>query len=234
MQGQAGNNRQNISQIEQPTTLATEHLTLAIEQPTTVPDLHEQDIEVRDDLSIMSMKASCDAHALSLMPDDIPLRRDVYPVVVVGDGNCLPRVGSILAFGSEERHAEIRKRIAIELKNHEATYLSDEHLTSGSNKKLTKSMMAHFSEEYCGRPMAPDEVQRIYRAEIESITKPASYMGLWQIALWILFVPIIFAETWLTPFSRILHFNIRVSHKKHKIVKSLGLSAKNKGNTVLH
>ena len=126
------------------------------------------------------MKASCDAQALSLMPDDIPLRRDVYPVVVVGDGNCLPRVGSILAFGSEERHAEIRKRIAIELKNHEATYLSDEHLTSGSNKKLTKSMMAHFSEEYCGRPMAPDEVQRIYRAEIESITKPASYMGLWQ------------------------------------------------------
>ena len=47
-----------------------------------------------------------------------------------GDGNCCFRAASILFFGSEERHLEIRVRTIIELALHSFFYLADEDVIS--------------------------------------------------------------------------------------------------------
>ena len=44
-------------------------------------------------------------------------------VKVMADGNCLPRVGSLLSFGHEANHVEMRVRIAHELITHDSKYL---------------------------------------------------------------------------------------------------------------
>ena len=54
-------------------------------------------------VSILDCKLSADKVALSLMPDQ---NKERLPVNVIGDGNCLARSGSIIAFGHESAHEE--------------------------------------------------------------------------------------------------------------------------------
>ena len=73
------------------------------------------EIKCRTDLSVTGLGASADGFALKLMPDDVPdLPRHAFPIFVGGDDNCLSRCGSLLAYGSEMYHLDIRLRIAIE------------------------------------------------------------------------------------------------------------------------
>ena len=58
-------------------------------------------------------QGSTDAVSLPLKPDDAPPHH--FPVWVLGDGNCLPRTLSILAFGHPENFVEMRMRIIAEL-----------------------------------------------------------------------------------------------------------------------
>ena len=51
-----------------------------------------------------------------------------FPVNVVGDGNCLPRTGSLLATGTQEHALEISVRIVCELVLHKDSYLSPAYI----------------------------------------------------------------------------------------------------------
>ena len=62
--------------------------------------------------------------------DDAPLHH--FPVWVLGDGNCLPRTLSILAFGHLENFVEMRMRIVAELTINIARYVSPSYLANGS------------------------------------------------------------------------------------------------------
>jgi len=57
-----------------------------------------------------------DDTCLDMYPDDVVQESIIYPVTVKADGNCLPRSGSVLAFGNE---------------SHQDVYLSDEYLQQG-------------------------------------------------------------------------------------------------------
>ena len=71
-------------------------------------------VAAQPDLYVTAIpQGSIDAVSLPLKPDDAPPHH--FPVWVLGDGNCLPRTLSILAFGHPENFVEMRMRIIAEL-----------------------------------------------------------------------------------------------------------------------
>lgn len=62
-----------------------------------------------------------DAVALDLLPPTFS--KKVYPVLTIADGNCVPRALSLLAFGDQDHHIEIRCRIVVELVSNSFDYL---------------------------------------------------------------------------------------------------------------
>jgi len=57
-------------------------------------------------------KLKVDSEALKILPGEI---KELYPVVVKGDENYLPRAASVLVSGNENQHVEMRARITLEL-----------------------------------------------------------------------------------------------------------------------
>ena len=57
--------------------------------------------------------AMCDNISMELMPSDA--NPNLIPQKSIGDGNCLYRSLSLILFGSEDNHIEIRVRTVIEL-----------------------------------------------------------------------------------------------------------------------
>ena len=61
-----------------------------------------------------------DKIAMALLPDYC---RPLLPVLTVADGNCVPRTLSVLSFGDQEHHVELRCRIVMELTLNSLDYL---------------------------------------------------------------------------------------------------------------
>jgi hypothetical protein len=149
-------------------------------------DMEEYPIQCTpEQLSILSLGASVDKHSLQLMPPDYGGLVPRFPINVCPDGNCLPRCGSLCTFGTENRHVEIRMRIIHELVLHEDMYLDHSFLANGMPeqqcRKDTPGIYTQYSEQYkFGAKITTDLRRAVYRAGIMSITKVASYMGVWQ------------------------------------------------------
>ena len=114
-----------------------------------------------------------DEISLDLYPQDVP---QLLPIDVYGDGNCLPRCGSVLAFGDEEHHKELRVRIVFELVENEDLYLSNDFLAQGTDfKELPKTYVS-----YAGRPeplqMTCEGLKQAFHREVMSIRMPAAYI----------------------------------------------------------
>jgi hypothetical protein len=153
-------------------------------QISTINNVFLSEIDIRTDLSIVGLKATVDASALPQVPEDIPdLPKLAMPIIVDGDGNCLARCGSILAYGAECYHLDIRLRIAIEMIIHQDQYLDADFLSKGlpTGHRLTPAQVAHFSGNYTGNVLTEEEVQVVYRNELHQVMKPNEFMGLWQI-----------------------------------------------------
>lgn len=121
-----------------------------------------------------------------MLPTDVDLD-NILPVRVVGDGNCLPRAVSVLAFGNENRHQELRARITIELAIHEDTYINPAYLKIGTSMATISAnkipvSYAMYSDMYtAGDVITPAVVKRIFQKEVMNICKINTYMGIWQI-----------------------------------------------------
>jgi hypothetical protein len=157
-------------------------------QVTTASAIQLNDVQIHKELSIVKLKASVDEAAYSLMPDDVPSNvctpgRPSFPIVVEGDGNCFSRVGSIILYGTESHHLEVRLRIAIEMIMFRDLYLDEEHLSKGlpDKQRLTPAMVAQFSDNYTMQPLDDINVQTIYLKEVHQVLKPFEYMGTWQL-----------------------------------------------------
>ena len=109
-------------------------------------------------------------------PDDGP---DLVPVEIVGDGNCMARSASLLAFGTQDYHPELRARIAIELAAHEDFYLQDSNLHPQSQKSLS-SAYAVSSDFYNLEVLTQDAIKQIFRKEVLTVCTPGKEMGMWQ------------------------------------------------------
>ena len=98
-----------------------------------------------------------DTYSMKLYPSDKPPLsgvnldcRTTYPVRVRADGNCLPGVGSVFAFGNDERPCEIRARIVKELCCQKEHYVDEKKLKTclpGCKGKILNSF-AMYSDEY--------------------------------------------------------------------------------------
>lgn len=153
-------------------------------QLNTAQKLNLSDISPRTDLSVVALASTVDEAAVNLMPSDVPhLPSNSWPIMIVGDGNCLPRCGSLLAYGSEAYHLEIRLRVALELILHKECYLDSEYLSRGlsGGQKMTPEQIAHVSESYLGQHLTPSVVAQIFSKEINQTLKQGEYMGIWQL-----------------------------------------------------
>ena len=65
---------------------------------------------------------------MNLKPNDVDVIKDLVPVKVSADGDCLPHSGSILIFGKGAFDVEVKARIIVELAAHRDFYLDEHHL----------------------------------------------------------------------------------------------------------
>ena len=148
-------------------------------------NLQLDEIAVKDGLYVESTRRSVDEDALALLKDCGDIVNDCLPVIIRGDGNCLARCGSLLVYGNERFHRDIRLRIAIELITHSHLYLNAEYLQRGWDRKMkplpTPTIYAMFSDHYCNQQLTQAAIRELYCKEVNDILKPGSYMGIWQL-----------------------------------------------------
>jgi hypothetical protein len=155
------------------------------EKVQKMKDVSMEDVIRREDLSVIGTGAAIDPTGLTLLSDVEVPGEPKMPVCIEPDGNCLPRVGSLLAYGSQEYHADIRFRIARELILHKDEYLSKDYISRGWPPEVqpgpSPDKYAQYSEHYTGQRLTEANVQIIYNKEVNDILKKGSYMGMWQI-----------------------------------------------------
>lgn len=94
---------------------ANQHSSLWVELQSckTFEEIQDKVVTCLDCFPLQKLKkvtfVSCggviDNNALGLVPDDLCIESQaLYPAIVYGDGNCLPRAASVLCYGTEERH----------------------------------------------------------------------------------------------------------------------------------
>ena len=136
-------------------------------------------VAAQPDLYVTAIpQGSIDAISLPLKPDDAPPHH--FPVWVLGDGNCLPRTLSILAFGHPENFVEMRMRIVAELTINIARYVSPSYLASGpstTGATLLEYLMLDVDIPF-SKGLTPLEV---LKAEIVGVCKPSADFNMWGV-----------------------------------------------------
>ena len=144
-------------------------------------------IQGNANINIIDNKLTSNKVDLQLFPNDVKDKCvGQLPVIVVGDGNCLPRSGSILAFGNELTHKEIRARIAVELACNESIYIDNSYLNSGvslpdDEKRNLCKTYTMFSDKYMNELLSEKTIRRIFQEETMNVTRLGEYMGVWQL-----------------------------------------------------
>lgn len=119
---------------------------------------------------------------MSLVPNDDGLN-SLFPCLIYGDGNCLPRCGSLFAYGTEDKHLNIRARIVLHLVKYKEIYLNADFIRNDRRKSTNDApTFAMFSEFFSGENLTELAVQRIFEKEVISIRKSGTYMRAWQMA----------------------------------------------------
>ena len=128
-----------------------------------------------------------DKQSVSLMPNDLPGINALMPARVSADGNCLPRSGSVHAYGDETHPIEMRARIVIELVTNEDVYMDSEYLRKGEpmtdrQAKLLPASYTMYSDEYIpGTRITDSTTKHVFQEETMKISQCGEYMGIWQL-----------------------------------------------------
>ena len=111
--------------------------------------------------------------AATLYPDDAS--PDFQPVTCFGDGNCLFRAFSVIFFGNEDHHTELRIRAVCELAKNEKSYLNNDFLHSLTGAKK------------CSGSLLPRSVfvntkdsSTSYGREVLRTLKPFTFANMWH------------------------------------------------------
>lgn len=89
--------------------------------------------EKTHDVTITTHKRTVDKASMSLVPNDDGLE-NLFPCLIYGDGNCLPRCGSLFAYGTENKHLDIRARIVLHLVKYKEIYLNADFIRNDRQK----------------------------------------------------------------------------------------------------
>ena len=111
-----------------------------------------------------------DMQASQLLP--VVIDKSLIPVCVYGDGNCLPRALSVLAYGHEDAYIEMRARITVEMVTYEDNLLDDDHLARETGQKNLSKIYAGYSVEYTsgGRFNKKDGLTRYGNSHVKDKT----------------------------------------------------------------
>ena len=128
---------------------------------------------------------SIDTVTYDSIPEDGP--KDLIPIKVLPDGNCLSRSLSHGYIGNDSMHLEIRTRIAVESIVNKRHYITHACLRRGStmprDEETLPILYCQYSDHYVnGQKITENTVDYIYAKEVHDCMKVNSYMGLWQIA----------------------------------------------------
>ncbi|XP_052097180.1 uncharacterized protein LOC127732148 [Mytilus californianus] len=147
-------------------------------------------ILINEDINIVSNNLVVDKDASNLFPKK-RLQQTKFvnylPVVVYGDGNCLPRSISTLIFGNEDHYMEVRTRITVEMCINAELYLKNETLLQGNsfpNKDASCLLNTYimFLEQYTpGDRLTRNVIRRLYEEEVMNSCKNGSWMGIWEL-----------------------------------------------------
>ena len=133
-----------------------------------------------------------DKYSQSIMPHDAPSH--IFPVEIVGDGNCLFRSLSLLLYGTEDNHVEMRVRVMIQLLIDIDYMLSDDVMSVKDEKDETVTRLDEFmamtqmsDEDFRDVSIANSQIdksvmRRVLMKVIQSSHKPGEWAGLWHIA----------------------------------------------------
>ena len=135
-----------------------------------IKDIDLDDLPPVAKMSVTSINGTIDMASWDLRPIDIDPH--LVPVKVRGDGNCLPRCGSLLAYGTQDKHSEMRLRMLKELVDNQQYYLTNEF----QNFALYSM---HFKQNMALTDIA---IEHIFHMECFSTCKNSEYLGLWQLA----------------------------------------------------
>lgn len=89
--------------------------------------------EKTPDVTITTHKRTVDKASMSLVPNDDGLE-NLFPCLIYGDGNCPPRCGSLFAYGTENKHLDIRARIVLHLVKYKEIYLNADFIRNDRQK----------------------------------------------------------------------------------------------------
>ena len=136
-------------------------------------------------------KTDMDLYSLEIMPHDAPA--NIYPRRTVGDGNCLFRSLSILLYGNEDRHLEMRVRTVVEMLQDIDYLLSDELMRIRYGNSIDKRLDTFMAltqlpdglfQKTDVRNCEHDEgvMKNILLKTIGSSTRLNDWSGIWHIA----------------------------------------------------
>ena len=119
-----------------------------------------------------------------LYPSYIPKGYD--PICAYGDGNCYPRSISLIGYGDENHHREIRAMLAVVGVRFKDFFLDNSFLNLGTNFKIDLAeYYAITSESYTIHARDGDwtreTIERIYESEVLNSTRDGNYCGMWQV-----------------------------------------------------
>ncbi|KAK6174428.1 hypothetical protein SNE40_017706 [Patella caerulea] len=175
-------------------------------------------------LDILEMKDGViDKLALELIPDDFSENR--FPVLIIGDGNCLPRCSSKFIFGNEENHVEMRSRIVIEMVLNKETLTDSVLLCRGLSVKedLVKSYVMYSDEYKFGRRISKQVIEETFIKETMSVRKAGSFMGIWQLHA----LSNILKRSVISVYPKYGGFTVR-KHLNRKILPTIEVSSSSK------
>ena len=103
-----------------------------------------------------------DLPSLKLYPTDGD--RQMVPVKIIGDGNCLYRCASLALWGTEEGHIEVRLRTVIEMCMEENYYMDSLSMSAGleeADENLIESYSLYM--ETFTPDLTSAQIQQAYR-----------------------------------------------------------------------
>ena len=121
--------------------------------------------------------------SVGLYPDDGP--RNCKPISVYGDGNCFTRCLSLICYGTQDRHLEMRARLCVEGVMNRQFYLDNDYLNlEGKFFGDLTEYLAIVSEHYNSVPTSNwnrSVIEKIYDCEVLGLSKPGQYCSMWQV-----------------------------------------------------
>ena len=149
-------------------------------------EVERLDVQCRMDVNFKSLNINCastDNLSVTLYLPDAPT--GCTPLSIYGDGNCFTRSISLLVYGTQDKHLEIRAKLCAEAVLNAQHYLDNDYLNlEGKYNANLPEYFAIVSEKYnefCNLDWNSNTIELIYRAEALALAKPGQYCSMWQL-----------------------------------------------------